>query len=852
MSIPDLPVETCLESLKRQLSEREEVLLQAPPGAGKTTLVPLALLDEPWLRGRRILMLEPRRIATRSAAYRMADMLQESPGQTVGYRMRLESKIGARTRIEILTEGVLTRMLQNDPALEGVGLVIFDEYHERHLESDLALALCLKGRALFRGEADKALKILVMSATLDSHRTAQLLNQAPVIESEGRSYPVEIVYGRARKPNEATVERTVSTVRQALADSPKSSLLVFLPGQGEIRRTAEALGDWLRTQGITGIQVCPLFGNLSIDEQQRAIAPVSGNSGVDRKVVLATNIAETSLTIEGVDVVIDSGLVREARFNPATGMTGLHTVKISDASSTQRAGRAGRLGPGKCYRLWSAEQQTRLARHNTPEILQADLAPLAMQLLEWGIGDPSELTWQDPPPEGHWRQALDLLRGLGALEYINGSPVLNPHGRSIATLALHPRLAHMLLRGTELGLGQQASLLASHLSERDPQSAANPDLGERLDQLSGRSNCQDRYRGWCERTRQLAARLQKQVSRLKIDRRTPAALLRGDQVAGFLVACAYPDRIARRRHSGGYQLANGRGARLAGQHRLGKSQWLAVAEVGGMAGNSSDTIRTAAALDESLFDGVLAGQVGEQTVASWDRKSNRFVAEERITIGVLKLKSRRLDSVPVEVRRNALIEMLRDGNLDALPWKTEHRQWCARVNLLREADPESAWPDVSIEGLLDTVEHWLGPYLDEVSLLQDLRKLDLKSILAALLPWDLQQRLEQLAPSRFAVPSGSKVAIDYTRSPPVLAVKLQEMFGCEETPAIANGRVPLVIHLLSPAGRPLQITQDLAGFWRSSYQAVKKDMKGRYPKHPWPDDPLTAQATRHTRASSRK
>jgi ATP-dependent helicase HrpB len=850
-----LPVEDVLDTLKQSLSRRDEVVLQAPPGAGKTTLVPLALLAEPWLVGKKILLLEPRRIAAKSAAHRMASLINESPGQTVGYRMRLDTRVGKHTRIEIITEGILTRMLQQDPSLDEVGLVIFDEFHERNLDSDLALSLCLKGRMLFRSGEEKTsnpLKILVMSATLDSGAIARLLDDAPIVKSEGRAYPVEVIYGRASQPRERIVERMVTSIKQALGDNPDSSVLAFLPGQGEIRRTADALSSWLLERKIKGIHLRPLFGNLSIDEQQQAIAPLSGNESNDQKVVLATNIAETSLTIEGVDIVVDSGLAREPEFDPATGMTGLHTVKISKASSVQRMGRAGRLKAGKCYRLWSPAQQQQLAPHGTAEILTADLAPLAMQLLQWGVDDPAEMCWLDPPPRGPWQQAMDLLKSLGAIEMKATTAVLTPHGQAMSTLPVHPRLAHLLLCGAKIGFDNTAALLASLLSERDPFSRDNPDIGYRLDILTGETHCPREQQGWLRRTQQLARQFEEQLSKLNYKERKPAHSPGFDQVPGYLLACAYPDRIARRRHSGGYQLANGRSANLVGEHHLGNNRWLAVAEVSGIAGGKGDSIRSAAALDENLFSTLLSDLVGMETIAEWDKKTNRFVAEEQQKIGALILKRTSLNSVPAAAKTSALIQYIHKQGLKLLPWTVDIHQWCARVSLLRSIEGDANWPDVSQATLLATVEDWLAPYLDEVNLLQDFKKLKLKDSLEALLTWEQQQRLKQLAPLRLQVPSGSLIAIDYTESPPVLAVKLQEMFGCEQSPAVVAGKVPLVVHLLSPAGRPLQITQDLAGFWRSSYHDVKKEMKGRYPKHPWPDDPLTAIATRKTRGRGKK
>jgi ATP-dependent helicase HrpB len=847
-----LPVEAILDSLKQQLSERHEVVLEAPPGAGKTTLIPLALMDEPWLKHRKILMLEPRRIATRSAAYRMASLLNESPGQTIGYRMRLETKVSKQSKVEVITEGILTRMLQQDPSLDEVGLVIFDEFHERSLDSDLALSLCLKGRALFRAGHDQnqdPLKILVMSATLDSYATSTLLGGAPVVKSEGRAYPVDIIYGQASKPKERISDRMAATIKQAITENPNSSVLAFLPGQGEIRGVADALSNWIFNGKFQGIHLHPLYGNLSIEEQQQAIGPLSGQQANDQKIVLATNIAETSLTIDGVDVVVDCGLVREAKFNPSIGMSGLHTVKISRASSVQRAGRAGRLRPGKCYRLWSAEQQLQLAAHGTAEILNADLAPLALQLLQWGVDDPRQLSWIDPPPKGLWQQAMDLLRSLGAIRRETNGWLLTDHGKAMTSLPVHPRLAHLLLCGSAVGFIKPAALLASLLSDRDPFSRDNADISTRLEILSGKSPCPPIYKGWLQRTRQLAQQFEQQATKLKRPSKV-SHLLSADQLPGYLLACAYPERIARQRHSGGYQLANGRSAKLMGHHHLANSDWLAIAEVSSMQGGKGDIIRSAVQLDEALFDSALSSAIELETIAEWDTQTNRFVAEQQQKIGVLILQRTRLNTVPAEAKSAALIQHIRKQGLCLLPWTAEIAQWCARVRLVRSIEVGNNWPDVSDEGLLATLEDWLAPYLNTVNLLNDFKKVKLTDSLHALLPWDKQQALNKLAPTHLKVPSGSNISIDYTESPPVLAVKLQEMFGCEQSPAVIAGKVPLLIHLLSPAGKPLQITQDLMGFWRSSYHEVKKEMKGRYPKHPWPDNPLVEVATRKTKKRS--
>ena len=842
-----LPIEDCLETLKHNLRSGNETVLEAPPGAGKTTLVPLSLLDETWLNNKKIILLEPRRIAARSAAYRMASLLDEVPGQTVGYRMRLDKKIGKNTRIEVVTEGILTRMLQHDPSLEDVSLVIFDEFHERNLESDLALSLCLKGRSIFR-EPNDPLKILVMSATLDGHAIADLLGCAPIVQSEGRMHPVDIIYGRASKSNDSVIRRMVTTIKQALDDNPSSSLLAFLPGQSEIRRCAEDLENWLLDKQLNHIHLHSLYGDLTIQEQQIAIAPLSGRQKNDQKVVLATNIAETSLTIEGVDIVVDSGLVREPSFNPSTAMTALQTVKISKASSTQRAGRAGRLRPGKCYRLWSAEQQKQLAPFGNAEILKADLSPLALQLLQWGINDPGELDWLDPPPNGAWMQAIDLLDTLGAIERDANRLVMTTPGEMMGALPCHPRIAHLLVRGAENGQSKTAAKLAAILSDRNPVSRENPDISHQLDMLDNETRCPPRYRGWQQRSQQLARQYSHLLKRMDIQKAKVSYLLKGDQICGFLLACAYPDRVARRRHSGGYQLANGRSASFSGHHQLTEAQWLTVAEVSSISGTTGDTIRSAAALDETLFTNALRGLVIQATVADWDKKSNRFQAEEQQKVGALILRRNPLKEIPSSVKTNALLAYIRKQGLALLPWKPEHKQWCARVELLRSTMPNQSWPNLSETHLLETIDDWLAPHLDKINLLRDFKNLNLTSILQALIPWDLYQQLDLLAPVRYVVPSGSAIAVDYTESPPVLAVKLQEMFGATTTPTVGNGNIKLVIHLLSPAGRPLQITQDLAAFWQTSYHDVKKDMKGRYPKHPWPDNPLQALATRKTKA----
>jgi len=840
-----LPIDEVLPALREALATRHEAVLEAPPGAGKTTRVPLALLNEPWLAGQRILMLEPRRLAARAAAERLASELGEKVGETVGYRIRLDSKVGPNTRIEVVTEGILTRRLQDDPALEGVGLLIFDEFHERSLDADLALALSLNGRDLFRDE--QPLKILLMSATLEGERLAGLLDDAPILRSEGRMFPVDVRWGRPFQPGEFIEPRLVQTVLEALNDE-SGSVLVFLPGQAEIRRVHQQLADALGEH--PEMLLCPLHGELDLAAQRAAIEPAPPGK---RKVVLATNIAETSLTIDGVRVVVDAGLARVPRFDPGSGMTRLDTQRISRASATQRAGRAGRLEPGVCYRLWSQDQHEQLAAYGSAEILQADLAGLALQLARWGV-TPAQLVWLDVPPGAAYAQAQDLLERLGALTAKAGEDCkLTPHGQAMAELPAHPRIAHLLLRGQALGLADMACDVAALLGERDILRGGGADLHSRLVLLSGEERAARGAQGGVQRARQLARQyrgyLRGQPSQAVADPDHPRWL-------GALLALAYPDRVAQQRRPGGaeYRLANGRAALFSETDSLMKQPWLVIADLGSRQGQREERIYLAADFDPALFDSVLAEQVRCVDQLDWDEREGVLRAERQRKVGELVLSREPLTGLDEAARCQALVNLVRRKGLELLPWTSELRQWQARVALLRqldlEAKGESQWPDVSDAALLKSLESWLLPYLGKVSRLSHFTNLELASIVHSLLPWPLPQRLDELAPHHLTVPSGSSIRLDYSEQPPILAVRLQELFGLAETPRIAGGRQVVKLHLLSPARRPVQVTQDLANFWRSTYAEVKKDLKGRYPKHYWPDDPLVAEAT--ARAKPRK
>ena len=825
-----LPIDEVLPALRLALAERHEAVLEAPPGAGKTTRVPLALLNEPWLAGQKILMLEPRRLAARAAAERLASELGEKVGETVGYRIRLDSKVGPDTRIEVVTEGILTRRLQHDPALEGVGLLIFDEFHERSLDADLALALSLNGRELFRDE--QPLKILLMSATLEGERLSGILDDAPILRSEGRMYPVAMRWGRPFVPGEFIEPRVVQTVLDAINDE-SGSLLVFLPGQAEIRRVNQQLADALGSRN--DILLCPLHGELDLAAQRAAIEPAPKGQ---RKVVLATNIAETSLTIDGVRVVIDAGLARVPRFDPGSGMTRLDTQRISRASATQRAGRAGRLEPGVCYRLWSEDQHAQLAAYGSAEILQADLAGLALQLARWGV-TPEQLIWLDMPPSASYAQARQLLERLGALH----GAKLTPHGEAMAELPAHPRIAHLLLRGQDLGLADMACDVAALLGERDILRGAGADVHSRLALLSGESRAARGGQGGVQRAKQLARQYR---GYLRGKATQPVADPDHARWLGALLALAYPDRVAQQRKPGGaeYRLANGRAALFSEVDGLMKQPWLVIADLGSRQGQREERIYLAAEFDPALLEAVLSEQVSVVDQLDWDEREGVLRAERQRKVGELVLSREPLTGLDEAARTRALVNLVRRKGLELMPWTPELRQWQARVGLLRQLDlqvqGDSEWPDVSDTALLSSLEEWLAPYLGRVSRLSHFASLDLSSIVHNLLKWPLPQRLEELAPHHIKVPSGSSVRLDYSEHPPILAVRLQELFGLADTPRIAGGRQVVKLHLLSPARRPVQVTQDLANFWRSTYAEVKKDLKGRYPKlfhklDPWVD-----------------
>jgi len=824
-----LPIDDVLVPLRQALAAHSNVVLQAPPGAGKTTRVPLALREAQWLEGRRIVMLEPRRLAARGAARFMAASLGESVGGTVGFRTRGETRVGPRTRIEVVTEGVLTRMLHRDPTLEQVGAILFDEFHERSLHADVGLALALESQSLVRPD----LRLLVMSATLDGTSVASLLGDAPILLSEGRAFTVE-TYFRPRRADQSAESAVASAVMHAL-DRHEGSVLVFLPGAAEIRRTKTLLDRMALPRDV---RVLPLFGAMTAAAQDEAIAaPIRGS----RKVVLATSIAQTSLTIEGIRVVIDAGLSRIPSFSVRTGMSRLRTVRVSRASADQRRGRAGRTAPGVCYRLWAPEDEFGLLEHDRPEMLDADLTPLALDLALAGISDAATLRWLDPPPAPALVHARELLQQLGAL-----SPELRAteHGRSMARLGTHPRLAHMLLRGRDLGAGATACAVAALLEERDAGRGGHlqdVDVRARVSHLASRDPEADLRHDGLQRMRTQAQRWGRVLG--VDDQRVR------DDDAGLLIALAFPDRIAQRRPGSRerFLVRNGLGVELPDGSALSRAEYLAVAEVDGRRPQAG--IQLAAPLSAAEIGELFSDQIVREDVVEWDGDGGVVTAVQRERLGALVLRESVTGSSNEALIAETLLRGLTSNQRLGFRWPARAQRTRERLAFLHQHVPD--WPDVGEAALLASAHEWLLPHLAGLRRRDQVESLDLSSLLLSRLSWQQRAQFDAFAPDTVEVPTGSSIRVDYSDPlTPVLAVRLQELFGLTETPTIAAGLVPLTLHLLSPADRPVQVTRDLAGFWRSSYFEVRRELRGRYPKHEWPEDPLRASPTRRTKRRS--
>jgi ATP-dependent helicase HrpB len=812
-----LPIDAVLDDLSRTLEANNAAVLVAPPGAGKTTRVPLALLDAPWAKGKKIIVLEPRRIAARASADRMAKSLGERAGETVGYRVRFGSKISRSTRIEVVTEGIFTRQILNDPELSGVAAILFDEFHERSLDADMGLALARDAQTGLRED----LRILVMSATLDGARVAKLLGDAPVVESEGRAFPVETRY-LGRKAD-APIERQMADAIASALRADSGSVLAFLPGAAEIRRTQNFLGE--RVQDAS-VEIVPLFGALDAAVQDRAISPAPKGM---RKVVLATSIAETSLTIEGVRIVVDSGLARVPRYEPDIGLTRLETVRAARAAVDQRRGRAGRTEPGVCYRLWDEPQTASLAPYTQPEILSADLSSLVLDLAQWGVADPAALSFLDPPPAPAWKEAKSLLSELNALD---GDGRITVEGKSLRALALPPRLARMIVDSHRAGAGEEAAEIAAILTERGL-GGDGADLEHRRDQFR-----RDRSPRAAS-ARDLARRWASQVAA------TEKPGQQEDLSTGLMLAYAFPDRVARNRGNGSFVLANGRGAAVEQTSSLARAPYIAIGEMTGTA--ASGRILLAAQISEEDIERHFAEHIDTTDEISFDRGAMALRARRKRVLHAITLSEATLAVSPSEETARILADGLIAVGLDRLPWSKAAKQWRDRVTFLRKAEGES-WPDLTDDGLIARRDDWLVPALYDKIGLKDISPGDLSDALMALLPWEMRARLDREAPTHFEAPTGSVLAIDYeAEQGPTIAVRLQELFGLNIHPSIAAGKVPLVLELLSPAQRPVQVTRDLPGFWRGSYAAVRSDLRGRYPRHPWPEDPANALPTRRVK-----
>jgi ATP-dependent helicase HrpB len=825
-----LPIDAVLGELARMLAGNNAAVLVAPPGAGKTTRVPLALLDEPWIKGRKIIVLEPRRIAARASAERMAHTLGERVGETVGYRVRFGSKVSRATRIEVVTEGIFSRQILDDPELSGVAAVLFDEFHERSLDADLGLALARDAQVGLRDD----LRILVMSATLDGARVAKLLGEAPVIASEGRAFPVETRY-LGRKADAPLERQMADAIAVALRADP-GSVLAFLPGAAEIRRTQNFLGERIHDASI---EIVPLFGALDAVVQDRAIAPAPEGH---RKVVLATSIAETSLTIEGVRIVVDSGMARVPRYEPDIGLTRLETVRASRAAVDQRRGRAGRTEPGVCYRLWDEPQTASLSAYTQPEILSADLSSLVLDVAQWGVGDPTTLAFLDSPPAPALKEARSLLRELGALD---ADGRITAEGNSLRALALPPRLARMIVDSHGLGTGEEAAEIAAVLTERGL-GGDSVDLDARLDQFRrDRSQRASSARGLAQRWASQVASGEKAAATSA----SPSPQGGGEPSTGVMLAFAFPERVARNRGNGSFVLANGRGAAVEQTSALARAPYVAVAELTGTAANGR--ILLAAPISLADIELRFADQIETADEILFDRNAMALRARRKKTLHAITLSEAPMALSPSMETAQVLADGLIASGPDKLPWSKPLKQWRDRVMFLRRAEGETSqnpWPDLSDDALAAKREVWLVPALHDKTSLKEFSSGDLSEALMTLLPWELRARLEREAPTHFEAPTGTMLAVDYeAEQGPTIAVRLQELFGLNTHPSIAKGAVPLVLELLSPAHRPVQVTRDLPGFWRGSYAAVRSDLRGRYPRHSWPEDPSSAMPTRRVK-----
>jgi ATP-dependent helicase HrpB len=811
-----LPIDDALPRLIAALVANNAAVLVAPPGAGKTTRVPLVLLDEPWAKDKKILVLEPRRLAARAAANRMASTLGEQVGETIGLRVRFGSKISKRTRIEVITEGVFTRLVLDDPSLDGIAAVLFDEFHERSLDADLGLALTRDAQQGLRED----LKILVMSATLDGARVAALLGNAPAVTSEGRAHPVETRYvGRDQR---APIERQLANAVQRALRADTGSVLVFLPGAAEIRRTETQLKGRVDDPNV---DIVALFGALDAREQDRAILPAPTGR---RKVVLATSIAETSLTIEGVRVVIDSGLSRVPRYEPDVGLTRLETVRVSRAAADQRRGRAGRTEPGVCYRLWDEPQTGSLEPYTRPEILSADLSAFVLDLAQWGASDPGKLAFLDSPPAPALSEAKALLGELGA---IDAAGRITDEGKRLRQLPLPPRLARMVVDAAAQGAGAQAAAIAAVLTERGL-GGDDVDLSHRLDQFRrDRSRRADDARAMVRRWSETAGGKERG----------------GEESVGSLLALAYPDRIAKSRGggAGSFLLANGRGGAVDPASSLAREPFLAVAELTGAA--AASRVILAAPITLAEIEARFGDKIEDRGAVTFDAASASLRARRNRRLGALVLAEQIKPVEPDADSAKLLAEGIAALGIGRLPWSKAQTQLRDRAQFLRQTEGD-AWPDLSDDALARSAADWLAPFLAGKTTLSQMSAEDLSAALDALLPWALRKRLDTEAPTHFTAPSGSHVPVDYeAEQGPTVSIRVQELFGLTRHPSIAGGRVALVIELLSPAHRPVQVTRDLPGFWRGSYKDVKTEMRGRYPRHPWPDDPLTAPPTRRAK-----